>query len=442
MNRIALRGTNTRKFFVLAACLPVLGGSTTHSVSPQSTPNGHWEGSITQSTGRLKLAIDIVRDSAGFAASFDVPAAAVLKFPLNVSYAAPKIQMKLPGVITFTAEVQGDTLAGTIDFNKQTFPFRVTRRPITPASYREVEVRFNSGDVILAGTLRTPLTRGKHTAIFLLQGSGASDRTAEQFYADYLARRGFATLTYDKRGTGHSTGNWETASFDDFAKDALAGVHYLQSRPGIDATKVGLWGRSHGGMVAPLAASRSKDVAFVINVSGNTMPVQENIIYGVVANLRNAKFSQAEINDAIAYMKQKYQVARTGEGWDLLQARITELQSQKVGWLTYAGAPKSLEDLQYFWKVQFSFDPSAYWQRVKLPVLAIYGEVDSSQPVPQITSSLQLALRRAGNRSYTIKVFPRADHALLVWSTPGGDARFPVLADGYMEALTKWLKTR
>jgi pimeloyl-ACP methyl ester carboxylesterase len=411
-------------------------------VAAQTSITGHWEGGIAQSTGELKLAVDIKKDSEGFVGSFDVPAAAVFKFPLNVNYVAPKVQMRLPGVIFFDGEVQADTLSGKINLNNQSFPFRLKRQPIQPALYREEEVRFQNGGVTLAGTLRTPLTKGKHPALFLLQGSGASDRTSEQFYADYLARRGFATLVYDKRGTGNSTGNWEITSFDEFAGDALAGVHYLQSRHEINPKQVGLWGRSHGGMVAPLAASRSKDVAFIINVSGNSLPVTQNIIYGTEANLRNAKFSEADIKEAAAYMRQKYEVARTGQGWEEFQAGIAELQNKKVKWLAFAGVPKSLDDLRYFWKVQFSYDPSLYWQRVKCPVLAVYGEVDGSQPVSQIAVKIEQALKTGGNKNYTVKVFPKADHALLVWSKPEEAAHFPVLADGYLEILTSWLVKR
>lgn len=412
------------------------------SVAAQNSIAGHYEGSIMQSTGELKLAVDIEKNSEGFAGSFDVPAAAVFKFPLSVNYAAPKVQMRLPGFIFFDAEIQAYTLSGKINFNNQSFPFRLKRQPGQRALYREEEVRFQNGDVTLAGTLRTPLRKGKHPAILLLQGSGATDRTGEQFYADYFARRGFATLVYDKRGTGRSTGNWELASFDEFAADALAGVRYLQTRHEINPKQVGLWGRSHGGMVAPLAASRSTDVAFIINISGNSLPVMQNIIYGTEANLRNAGFSAADIREAVAYMNQKYEVARTGQGWEQFQAGIAELQNKRVKWLAYAGVPKSLDELRYFWKVQFSYDPSVYWQQVKCPVLAVYGEADTSQPVPQIAARIEQSLKTGGNKNYAVKVFPGADHALLVWSKPNEEARFPVLAKGYLEALTDWLTER
>ena len=196
-------------------------------------------------------------------------------------------------------------------------------------------------------------------------------------------------------------------------------------------------------MVAPLAASRSKDVAFVINVSGNVMPVIENIIYGMKANMRAAGFSKVDIGEAVAYQNQKYEVARTGQGWEQFQAKIAELRSKNAKWLTdYAGVPKSLDDLQFFWKVQFSYDPAVFWRQVSSPVLALYGEADSSQPVPQIAERLEQALKTGGNKNYTVKIFPKADHALLVWSKPNEAIHFPVLADGYLAMISGWLKSR
>ena len=157
--------------------------------------------------------------------------------------------------------------------------------------------------------------------VFLLQGSGDADREAESFYADHFARSGIATLVYDKRGTGSSSGDHRQETFNDFAADALAGVHYLQSRKEIDRNRVGLYGRSHGGIVAPLAASLSRDVAFVINVSGAGVPPYQQMTYQAETEMRRDGFSEADIAEAIAYMNQKWEVARTGgKGWDKLQS--------------------------------------------------------------------------------------------------------------------------
>ena len=86
--------------------------------------------------------------------------------------------------------------------------------------------------------------------------------------ADHLTRHGIAVLRCDDRGVGASSGNTAQSTSSDFADDALAQVAYLRTRPEIDKAHVGLLGHSEGGLIAPIAASRSSDVAFIILMSG------------------------------------------------------------------------------------------------------------------------------------------------------------------------------
>ncbi|MBD0286261.1 MAG: alpha/beta fold hydrolase [Flavisolibacter sp.] len=403
----------------------------------QNAVEGFWKGHIAETNSSLELRFNVFKNQKGLSANFNIPQSAIYMFPLNVTFDSAHIELVLPGFILFKGEVQNDAMKGKVSFQNRQYDFIVARTMVEKAAYKEEEVRFHNGNIVLSGTLRLPLSTGRHAAIFLLQGSGATDRMGESFYADFFARQGIATLVYDKRGTGKSSGNWETASFKDFASDALAGIHYLQSRAEIDSKKVGLWGRSHGGMVAPLAASLSKDVAFIINVSGNALPVTENIIYGVKSNMIASGFPVADTAEAADYLRQKYAVAKTGKGWEQLQERITSLRNENANWLPqYAGIPKSLETLQYFWKTQFYYDPSVYWQKLKIPVLAVYGEKDPSQPVKEISSALRTALKR--NKNFSLKIFANADHALLVWSGSEKAPHFPVLAEGFLDTLKYW----
>jgi alpha/beta superfamily hydrolase len=87
-------------------------------------------------------------------------------------------------------------------------------------------------------------------------------------FARFLIRHGMAVLTYDKRGVGGSTGDWNTASFEELASDVVAGFRYMKTRDDIDSTHIGLLGVSQAGWVMPLAALRAKDIAFLISVSG------------------------------------------------------------------------------------------------------------------------------------------------------------------------------
>ena len=401
--------------------------------------NGHWEGSINQPAGELKIAIDFTTAGA-IDGSFSLPASAILNWPLRVAYAAPNVKFRLPTGVLFDGYLQGDTISGKVPSptGGHVDTFYLKRKPAAVLPYKEEDVTFKSGGVALTGTLRLPLTKGRHPAIFLLQGSGDADREAESFYADHFARRGIATLVYDKRGTGSSGGDYRDESFDDFAADALAGVHYLQSRKDINAKHVGLYGRSHGGIVAPLAASLSKDVAFIINVSGAGVPPYQQVTYQAEAEMRRDGFSQTEIAEAVAYMNQKWNVARAGgEGWDRLQAATQSARDKR--WLARAQPATKLEDIVPSWKLQMGYDPMPALEKVKRPVLAVFGELDTLTPVAETTANYRKGLAKAGNRDVTIKIFPNADHALLVWPKPNDQVHWPVLAAGYLDAMTNWI---
>lgn len=105
---------------------------------------------------------------------------------------------------------------------------------------KEDQVQFKNGDVVLAGTLLTPLTSGVHPAVVILHGSGPNKGSGYRVYAEQFVRAGIATLLYDKRGSGKSTGNWRYRTLDDLTGDALAAVAYLKSRPEINPQQIGL----------------------------------------------------------------------------------------------------------------------------------------------------------------------------------------------------------
>ena len=405
----------------------------------ESELSGHWEGAIVQPSGELQIAVDFTTDGA-LKGTFTLPAAAALNWPLRVAYAAPGVKFRLPSGLLFDGELQGDTISGKVPSptGGHTDPFYLKRKPAAPLPYKEEDVTFQSGGVALTGTLRLPLTKSKHPALFIMQGSGAVDRDGEWFYADHFTRQGIVTLVYDKRGTGSSGGDYRDESINDFAAEALAGIHYLQSRGEVNPKRVGLYGRSHGGIVAPLAGSLSNDVAFIINVSGAGVAPYQQVTYQVEAQMRRDGFSETDIAEAIAYMNLKWEVARTGgEGWDRLQTATQNARDKK--WLARAQPATKLEDIVPSWKLEMGYDPMPALEKVKCPVLAIFGELDTLTPIAETKANYQKGLERARNKSLTIKVFPNADHALLVWPKPNDQTHWPVLAAGYLDMMTNWI---
>jgi uncharacterized protein len=114
-----------------------------------------------------------------------------------------------------------------------------------------------------------------------------------------LPEQGIAVLVFDRRGSGASEGDFETADFEDLASDVLAGVEYLQSRPDINRRKIGLHGTSQGAWIAPIAAARKPDIACIVAVSASGVSPADQMNYGVAFHLETAGFDRAAVEEAI-----------------------------------------------------------------------------------------------------------------------------------------------
>ena len=74
-------------------------------------------------------------------------------------------------------------------------------------------------------------------------------------------------LRYDDRGVGKSKGNAANATSLSFADDAAAAVNiFLDDRD--QTEKIGLAGHSEGGLIAPIVASKNKNMAFIVSLAG------------------------------------------------------------------------------------------------------------------------------------------------------------------------------
>lgn len=308
--------------------------------------------------------------------------------------------------------------------------------------YRAEHVRFDSGGVHIAGTLLLPARPGPHPAVVMIHGSGPSTRDALWPWADMYARAGIAVLIHDKRGTGASTGSWSGATFDDLADDAHAGLRLLRARPEIDARRVGLHGMSQGGWIAPLVARRAPDVAFIIAESAPAMTPVEHERLRVPYQLAADGFAPELIAHAVAFMDQKFEVARTGHGWEALQAAM--VRGAREGWLSYVNPPPSLENLRWNWEHVLSYDPAPALEALNCPVLVLYGGLDTIVPARVHRDRMQAALERARTRDVTIKVFDKANHAFLQAVTGGRreGAALKGFVDGYLGTHVAWLSER
>lgn len=304
-------------------------------------------------------------------------------------------------------------------------------------AYRTEDVRYTSGDLTLAALLMIPESvTDPAPAAVIIQGSGASDRSNvwSRLVAEELVAEGLVVLLTDKRGTGASEGDWRRASFGDRAADAVAGLGFLAGRPEVAADRIGLVGLSQGGWVAPLAAARSRRVAFVVNVSGASVSYAEQSFHEMAATTREAGFPEAAVAGVLELNRAAGEYAATGEWKPYAEARERGLEQP---WAPIAdGFPAEPgEPIWTFIRKNAGFDPMPYWILLSEPVLVLYGEEDESDNVPVAESvrRLEYAFGSAGKEDYRITVIPGAGHGFLDMERHGLMAEFS-------EELRRWIR--
>jgi len=307
---------------------------------------------------------------------------------------------------------------------------------------RREEVSFRNGEVKLSGTLLTPANKGKHPAVVLLHGSGALNRYSFGPFPDFFLSRGYSVLIYDKRGTGASSGNLEKSTFGDLAADGRAAVEFLKTRKEINSRQIGLCGSSQGGFLAASVAAENPNVAFMINLYGMYVSAWQQELYRAELEMRENNLTRDETAEALAFMKLQFDVGRTGQGWEKFAEQMQPAKNKK--WFDYVPKSNSLDELQSDWRNVYSYEPAASLEKVTVPVLALFGALDNSTPVPQTVSNMQKALAVAGNKDFTYKIFPKGNHGLLEAET-GVGSEIPKLkkfVPELFDVMTVWLKKR
>ncbi|GGL22378.1 alpha/beta hydrolase family protein [Nocardia jinanensis] len=260
-----------------------------------------------------------------------------------------------------------------------------------------VDITFTRGDgTTTTGTVHAPVAATGRPGVVLVHGSGDGRGAQYDRVAAAFARAGIVALRYDKRTEGYTPAHRD---YSLLADDALAGLAALRNRPEVDPARVGLWGLSEGGWVAPLAASRSTDAAFLITIGANSVaPAAQQ------AWANETRFGAAGVRGSMVDV-----LARNG---------IRQL----VGAGQFA---------------QADYDPIPVLEQIAQPVLAIWGDQDRLTPPGDSLRGFQAAFDRAGKTNYTLVTLPGAQHG--GQPTTDGFDKLPGLAPGYGELMGEWV---
>ena len=317
-----------------------------------------------------------------------------------------------------------------------------------PFAYRVDSVKFQNGPVRLAGAMVKPEGDGPFPAVVIAHGAGPAtfDEPAFRVHTNAFVGGGFLVLLYDKRGSGGSAGLLDTSDYDDLAADLAAGVQYLRTRGDVVPGKIGILGRSEGGWVGTLAASRDTSLRFVILSSGSGVrpPTQTLHAIGKALRERGASAEEAEAaKDATSALWSFYgSIARmdpsratyggTREARDSLEKRLRSF-ARFAPLIPQAVRDPVLTSPAFFraFSRKIEYDPLPAFLKAKAALLEVIGS-DDEVVDPKSTIAVFEELRRNG-RDVTVRTLQGVGHSLVIM-TPDGP-RYP---DDYPEFVVRW----
>ena len=299
-------------------------------------------------------------------------------------------------------------------------PVRIRpQTPQPPFPYQTEEVSFvNTEDsASLAGTLTYPVgynSKRKVPVVIMVTGSGLQNRDEELFehkpflvIADFLARNGIASLRYDDRGAGLSTGDIENVTTEGFCRDAAAGIAFLRKTGHF--SKIGVLGHSEGGSIAFMLAAQKK-CDFIVSMAG--------------PGLRGDSIIVEQTNELLRQQGQPATMT-------VRQMRLTMLLQKTNPWYDYF----------------VDFDPAPVIKQIKCPALLLNGDKDSqvmaASNIPVIRALLSDNEKHQLPDNQVIKVYPGLNH-LFQHCTTGMPAEYgsieETISEEVLHDIAEWIK--
>ncbi|MEP0711208.1 alpha/beta fold hydrolase [Algoriphagus sp.] len=444
---------------------------------------GQWNGVLKVTGVQLRLVFNIKKSETGYSATMDSPDQGAFGIPATAaSFEDDKLKVAITNAnITYEGTLGEDNIIiGVFNQGGQSFPMNLSRKEIAklgsnrpqepkkPFPYRSEDVIFENSqaEILLAGTLTMPEKEGTYPAVVLISGSGPQNRDEELMghkpflvLSDYLTKNGIAVLRFDDRGTAASTGNFAAATSVDFATDVASAVQYLQARPEIDKSKIGLIGHSEGGIIAPMVAGGSDDIDFLVLLAGTgirgdeLLLAQQRLIGEVSGMSPNQLEESAMLNRGI------FDIVLKDQGTEELKGDLRNYMAQTYRNIPTANLPSGMTEgkfvdeqmaqmaslatpwMQYFIK----YDPAPALEKVSCPVLAINGEKDLQVPAKENLEAIKAALAKGGNTKVTTMELPGLNH-LFQEAKTGAPSEYAEIEQTFspkaMEVVLEWIKER
>lgn len=399
--------------------------------------SGKWNGILKVQGVQLRLVFNITQTEKSYSSTMDSPDQGAKGIPVtSTKYKNSILKLELSNAgIQYEGTLNNEkAFVGTFKQGGQSFPLILTKEeiegekklrpqePIKPYPYYSEEIKFDNtiDKIVLSGTLTLPKENGKFPAVILISGSGPQNRDEELLghkpflvLADYLTKNGIAVLRFDDRGTAESTGDFKNATTYNFATDVEYAIKYLQTRKEINNNSIGLIGHSEGGIIAPIIASRNKEIDFIVLMAGSTLcgdkllllqkykietqmginkqliENNQQIFAGAYDIILNTNLEKNVLSDSLSH----YFISKYGKNLP---------ENQKTALINQLTSP---------WMIGFiRLDPAVYLEKVSCPILALNGNKDLQVPSKENLEIFENVSKKSENAKIETKELENLNH--------------------------------
>lgn len=386
--------------------------------------NGSWTGIISAGESSLHIVFNISQDAEGnTVCTMDSPDQSVKGIPAQIVFeSSDSISIRISNLgIEYNGKFNGDMICGVysqlgleldLDLKNEKIVYYRPQNPLPPYPYTTEEIEFvnDEANATLSGTITYPVgyIQGKKVpVVVMVTGSGPQNRDSEIYehkpfliIADYLARNGYATLRYDDRCVGKSTGRFQAETIKEVAKDAALAVKYLRDTKKF--SKIGVLGHSEGGNVAFMLGA-DKLIDFAITMAGVGVQGDECLY-----------------QQGIAIAKQ------SGQEYQLTKEQLRE-------YLIGTMSP--------WYEFFLDYDPASDISKTTCPVLVMNGEKDLQVIASSNVEAIKGNLPK--NKKSQVKIYPGQNH-LFQECTTGLPTEYinieQTISPIVLEDIAAWLK--
>lgn len=438
---------------------------------------GSWYGTLNLQGTQLRIVFNLTQTDTEYSASMDSPDQGAFGVPMTsatfedsiVELAIPSATIQYKGTLKEDQKIVGIFKQGgleiPLDLSREEAQKEEVRRPQEPTKpypYYSEEIVFQNTEakVSLAGTLTLPEKEGVYPVVILITGSGPQNRDEEVFghkpflvLSDYLTRNGIGVLRYDDRGVGESTGDFSIATSADFATDVESAIAYLKTREEVAKDKIGLIGHSEGGLIAPMIASKSSDVAYIVLLAGPGMAGDQVLLSQQKLIGKSMGISKEKLLEAQNTNREIFEIVKQSESLAQLKVDLTSFIKNQLEENSNEEVPDEMSIEEYIafqveqvatpWMRYFiMYDSTPELEKVTCPVLALNGEKDLQVASKENLEGIKNALEKGRNQNITIKELANLNH-LFQESETGTLDEYANIEETFslvaLEEISKWI---